>query len=215
MLMGAPGCGKGTQSPEMKERYGICHLSTGDMLRDAIERRTPNGLRVKEQMASGDLVPDEVVFGIVKDAIRQPECRYGYILDGFPRTIHQAQMLEEVEGNVDHALVFEAPDQVILDRTSGRWIHKASGRSYHEVFRPPLVAGKDNQTGEPLVQRPEDRREVAQHRLELYKREVQPLVDFYASRGLLHRIQANFPVETVTAAIRSILDPIAYATGLK
>eukprot|EP00796_Vickermania_ingenoplastis_P006321 gene6321-4550_t len=215
VLMGAPGCGKGTQSPEMRERYGICHLSTGDMLRDAVDRRTPAGLLAKHKMETGGLVSDDIVFKIVQDAIKRPECRYGYILDGFPRTVHQAQMLEQAGERIDKALEFTAPDDVILERTSGRWIHKASGRSYHEVFRPPKVPGIDDVTGDPLYQRDDDKRELCERRLGIYKKQIEPLTAFYESRGLLTVVQANRAVEAVTATLRSVLDPIAIATGLK
>lgn len=215
VLMGAPGCGKGTQSPEITERYGVCHLSTGDMLRDAVEKQTPSGLLAKHKMETGGLVSDDIVFNIVKDSIKRPECRYGYILDGFPRTVHQAQMLEQAGEHIDSALELTAPDDVILERTSGRWIHKASGRSYHEVFRPPRVPGVDDVTGEPLYQRDDDKRELCEKRLGIYKKQVEPLCEFYRSRGILARIQANRAVEAVTQSIRSVLDPIAIATGLK
>ncbi|CAD2216974.1 adenylate kinase [Angomonas deanei] len=215
ILMGAPGCGKGTQSPYVTERYGICHLSTGDMLRDAVAKKTPNGVRAKSIMESGGLVSDDVVFGIVKESIAKPECKYGYVLDGFPRTLRQAQMMDEAGEKIDKTILFEVPDETILERTSGRWIHKASGRTYHEIFRKPAVPGKDDITGEPLYQRPDDRREVAASRLELFKKETSSLIDFYKNKGVFTSIDANRAVEEVRKTLASILDPIALATGLK
>lgn len=215
VLIGAPGCGKGTQSPLMEERYGICHLSTGDMLRDAVERQTPSGMLAQEKMRSGGLVSDDIVFGIVKESIKRPECCYGYVLDGFPRTIPQAKMLEAAGEKIDRAIALEAPDEVILARTSGRWIHKGSGRSYHEIFRPPRVPMVDDVTGEPLFQRDDDRRELCEKRLGIYKNKVAPLLAFYKERQVLSIIQANRPVDAVTQSIQAVLDPIAIAVGLK
>ena len=215
VLMGAPGCGKGTQSPYVQERYGLCHLSTGDMLRDAVTRKTANGLLAKDAMDAGKLVSDDIVFGIVKDSIKNPECRYGYILDGFPRTLKQAQMMENAGEKVDKVIEFNVPDDVILERTSGRWIHKASGRTYHEVFRPPQNPGKDDVTGEPLYQRHDDRREVCEKRLDIYKQETQPLSDYYNKSGVYSMINADRTVDEVRKSIAALLDPIAIATGLK
>ncbi|KPI87660.1 putative Adenylate kinase [Leptomonas seymouri] len=215
VLMGAPGCGKGTQSPYVKERYGLCHLSTGDMLRDAVTRKTANGLLAKDAMDTGKLVSDDIVFGIVKDSIKNPECRYGYILDGFPRTLKQAQMMKDAGEKVDKVIEFSAPDEVILQRTSGRWIHKSSGRTYHEVFRPPRSPGRDDVTGEALYQRDDDRRDVCKKRLEVYKKETQPLADYYSSLNVYAMINADRTVEEVRKTIAGLLDPIAIATGLK
>lgn len=215
VLIGAPGSGKGTQSPFMKERYGICHLSTGDALRDAVDRRTPNGILVEKEMRTGGLVPDDIVFGIVKESIQRPECRYGYILDGFPKTEAQAKMLEDSGEKIDRAIALTAPDEVILSRTSGRWTHKGSGRSYHEIFRPPVVPGKDDVTGEPLYQREDDRRDLCEKRLHLYKSKMAPILKFYQDRQTLSIIQANRAVEAVSSSIQAVLDPIAISLGLK
>ncbi|KAK7196632.1 adenylate kinase [Novymonas esmeraldas] len=215
VLMGAPGCGKGTQSPYVQDRYGLCHLSTGDMLRDAVARKTANGLLAKGAMDSGKLVSDEIVFGIVKDSIKNPECRYGYILDGFPRTLKQAQMMDDAGERIDKVIEFNVPDEVILERTSGRWIHKASGRTYHEVFRPPQTPGKDDVTGESLYQRPDDRREVCEKRLDVYKSETLPLSNYFNKEGVYAVINANRAVEEVRKTIAQLLDPIGVATGLK
>lgn len=215
VLMGAPGCGKGTQSPFLTERYGLCHLSTGDMLREAVAKKTPNGKLAKSVMESGQLVSDEIVFGIVQESIRNPECKYGYVLDGFPRTTRQAEMMENAGEHIDKALEFSVPDEMILERTSGRWIHKASGRTYHETFNPPRVPQRDDVTGEELYQRTDDKREVAAKRLAIYKQETKPVTDFYAARGVFACINGNDTIEAVRQTIASILDPIAVATGLK
>ncbi|EPY29462.1 adenylate kinase [Strigomonas culicis] len=184
------------------------------MLRDAVTKQTPNGIRAKSAMDSGALVSDELVFGIVKDSIEKPECRYGYVLDGFPRTQRQAEMMDQAGEKIDAAIMFDTPDEVILERTGGRWIHKGSGRTYHEKYAPPKVAGKDDVTGEPLYQRPDDRREVCVKRLELYKKETQPLAEYYKSQGVFTSINANRIVQEVRKSIASILDPIGVATGL-
>lgn len=215
VLMGAPGCGKGTQSPYVQERYGLCHLSTGDMLREAVTRKTANGLLAKDAMETGKLVSDDIVFGIVKDSIKNPECRYGYILDGFPRTLKQAQLMDEAGEKVDKVIEFSAPDEVILQRTSGRWIHKASGRTYHEIFRPPQTPGKDDVSGEDLYQRKDDRREVCEKRLDIYKSETMPLKNFFSKAGVYSMINADRTVEEVRKNIAALLDPIGIATGLK
>ena len=141
VVMGAPGCGKGTQCPAMTERYNVCHLSTGDMLRAAVAAGTDNGKRAKAAMDSGSLVTDDIVFGIVKDAMQAPECQEGYIIDGLPRTLTQAKKMEASGIAVDKVISFEVPDEVIVKRTAGRWIHRQSGRSYHTIFNPPKVAG--------------------------------------------------------------------------
>ncbi|KAH9578306.1 adenylate kinase [Trypanosoma melophagium] len=215
VLMGAPGCGKGTQSPFLTERYGVCHLSTGDMLRDAVARKTEYGVKAKQIMEAGGLVSDNVVFGILKESMSRPECKYGYVLDGYPRTLRQAQLMEEAGEHVDKVIQFETPDNVIVERTSGRWIHRSSGRSYHEAFLPPKEAGKDDITGEPLIQRPDDRKEVVVKRLATYHKETEPLIEYYKKKGVFESIDANRPVDAVREALKSILDPVAIRLGLK
>lgn len=215
IIMGAPGSGKGTQSPYISERYGLCHLSTGDMLRDAVQRQTKYGIQAKQAMSAGKLVSDDLAFNIIKDAIKSSECKYGYILDGFPRTAKQAQMMESEGEHADVVIEFTAPDNVIVERTGGRWVHKNSGRTYHEVFRPPKVKGKDDITGEPLYQRPDDKREVCEKRLQIYKETTLPVADHYAKLNRLNIINADNHVDTVRNEIAKLLDPIAIARGLK
>ncbi|EKF32773.1 adenylate kinase, putative [Trypanosoma cruzi marinkellei] len=215
VLMGAPGCGKGTQSPFITERYGVCHLSTGDMLREAVAKQTEYGKKLKAVMNTGALVSDDIVFGILKEGIARPECKYGYVLDGYPRTLRQAQLMEEAGEKVDKVILFDAPDDVIVSRTSGRWMHRASGRTYHEMFRPPKVHGKDDVTGEPLIQRADDRKEVVEKRLEAYRKETEPLINYYMKKGVFERIDADRSVEAVRHSVMSILDPVAVRLGLK
>lgn len=205
VLMGAPGCGKGTQSPILVEKYNICHLSTGDMLREAVIQKTENGIRAKHAMETGQLVTDDIVFGIVKDAMKKPECEKGYIIDGLPRTLEQAKKMDEAGIEVDKVLHFDVPDDVIIARTSGRWIHRQSGRSYHEMFHPPKVSGKDDITGEDLMQRADDKKEVVVRRLEVYHKEVNPIKAYYNARGIFAAIDGNKPKDVVSNYVTQAL----------
>ncbi|RNF22790.1 adenylate kinase [Trypanosoma conorhini] len=215
VLMGAPGCGKGTQSPFITQRYGVCHLSTGDMLRDAVAKQTSYGMKAKATMDAGGLVSDDIVFGILKESIAKPECKYGYVVDGYPRTLRQAELMEEAGEKVDKVILFDAPDDVIVARTSGRWMHRPSGRTYHELFLPPKVQGRDDVTGEPLTQRPDDSKEVVKKRLETYHKENEPLITHYKEQGVFEHLDANRPVEAVRKSVMAILDPVAIRLGLK
>uniref|UniRef100_A0A6U4Y006 Adenylate kinase active site lid domain-containing protein n=1 Tax=Neobodo designis TaxID=312471 RepID=A0A6U4Y006_NEODS len=208
VVMGAPGCGKGTQCPAMVERYNVCHLSTGDMLRAAVAAETENGKRAKAAMDSGALVTDDIVFGIVKDAMQAPECKEGYIIDGLPRTLTQAKKMEQSGIAVDKVISFEVPDEVIIKRTSGRWIHRQSGRSYHTIYNPPKVAGKDDQTGEDLMQRADDKEEVVRKRLVTFHQEVGPIHEYYKSQGKLSVIDGHREMMAVRSTIFSLLDPL-------
>ena len=212
VLFGAPGCGKGTQCPELTKRYHICHLSTGDMLRAAVAQGTPNGKLAKEKMDAGQLVSDDIVFGIVHDALKLPECNDGYIIDGLPRTLEQAKKMEASGIAVEAVVSFDVPDDVIVERTSGRWIHRQSGRSYHTIFNPPKVAGIDNETGEPLMQRADDKKEVVVKRLEVFHKEVGPIKEYYKSQGKLYNIDGNRAMDVVRANLFEILDPVAKKT---
>eukprot|EP00758_Cryptobia_borreli_P010446 Tbor_TRINITY_DN5567_c4_g2::TRINITY_DN5567_c4_g2_i1::g.13345::m.13345/K00939/adk, AK; adenylate kinase len=208
VLIGAPGCGKGTQSNLIKEKYELCHLSTGDMLREAVKNQTPNGVRAKEAMENGTLVTDDIVFSIVKDSIAKPACSKGYIIDGLPRTLGQAEKMVQAGIGVDKALYFDVPSDVLLTRTAGRWIHTASGRSYHEKFAPPKVPRKDDITGEDLVQRPDDRTEIVEKRLKIFEKEIFPINDFYKKMGVFVAISGNRPVKEVSAAVINALNPV-------
>ena len=181
ILLGPPGAGKGTQAAFIKERYGIPQISTGDMLRAAVKAGTPLGLAAKKVMDAGQLVSDDIIIGLVRDRLQEPDCRNGYLFDGFPRTIPQAQAMRDSGVAIDYVLEIDVPEEEIVLRMSGRRVHPASGRTYHVKFNPPKVAGRDDATGEELVQRDDDREETVRKRLEVYRSQTRPLVDFYAT----------------------------------
>ena len=179
ILLGPPGAGKGTQATQLCRRYGIVQISTGDMLRAAVKQGSPLGLAAKQVMDSGALVSDEIIIGLVKDRIAQPDCANGFLFDGFPRTIAQAEALRAAGVKIDAVLQIEVPDSAIVERMSGRRSHPASGRTYHLKYNPPKVPGKDDVTGEDLVQRADDAEETVRKRLEVYQQQTRPLVDYY------------------------------------
>ncbi|PAV27170.1 adenylate kinase [Tamilnaduibacter salinus] len=179
ILLGAPGAGKGTQAQFITEKYDIPQISTGDMLRAAVKNETPLGLQVKEIMAEGGLVPDETIIALIKDRIQESDCRNGFLLDGFPRTIPQAEALKTEDIRIDYVVEIAVDDEEIVTRLSGRRVHEPSGRTYHIKYDPPKEEGKDNETGEPLVQRPDDSEETVRNRLNVYHEQTAPLVDFY------------------------------------
>ena len=179
ILLGAPGAGKGTQAGVICKRYGIPQISTGDMLRAAVKAGTPLGLEAKKVMDSGSLVSDEIILGLVKERIAQPDCAAGFLFDGFPRTLPQADALKLNGVNLDYVLEIDVPDSAIIERMSGRRVHPGSGRTYHLRFNPPKVEGKDDVTGEELIQRVDDLEETVRKRLEVYQRQTRPLVEYY------------------------------------
>ncbi len=179
ILLGGPGAGKGTQAKFITEKYGIPQISTGDMLRQAVKEGTQLGLEAKKYMDAGELVPDDVIIGLVKERITQPDCEKGFLFDGFPRTIPQAEAMKEAGVQIDYVVEIAVPDEEIIKRMSGRRVHLPSGRTYHVIFNPPKVEGKDDVTGEPLVQREDDKEETVRKRLEIYHAQTEPLVDFY------------------------------------
>jgi|UniRef100_UPI0040475DA0 adenylate kinase len=181
ILLGPPGAGKGTQATFITQHFGIPQISTGDMLRAAVKAGTPLGLKAKSVMASGGLVSDELIIGLVKDRLEQPDCAGGYLFDGFPRTIPQADALKTANVKLDFVVEIDVPHEDIILRMSGRRVHQPSGRSYHITFHPPKVAGRDDETGEPLVQRDDDKEETVRHRLSVYEDQTRPLVDYYSS----------------------------------
>jgi adenylate kinase len=205
MLLGMPGAGKGTQARHLIEKYGIPQISTGDMLRAAIKDGTPLGKQAKSYMERGALVPDGIVLGLVKERVAQPDCARGFIIDGFPRNIAQAEALRRAGVDLDWVLEFDVRDEEILRRLSGRRVHPGSGRTYHVEFNPPKVAGKDDVTGETLVQRPDDKEETVRKRIATYHEQTKPLVAHYSGlrakgdpRAPRHaRINGNGPVEQV------------------
>ena len=180
ILLGPPGAGKGTQANFIKEKFAIPQISTGDMLRAAVKAGTPLGLAAKKIMDAGDLVSDDIIIGLVKDGLTEPDCGAGYMFDGFPRTIPQAEAMREADVGIDFVLEIDVPDEEIITRMSGRRVHPASGRTYHVKFNPPKFEGKDDLTGEPLVQREDDKEETVKKRLDVYHSQTQPLVDYYA-----------------------------------
>ena len=188
ILLGPPGAGKGTQATFIKEAFGIPQISTGDMLRAAVKAGTPLGLAAKKVMDSGALVSDDIIIGLVQERLRESDCERGYLFDGFPRTIPQADAMKDAAVRIDHVLEIDVPDAAIVERMSGRWVHPASGRTYHVRFNPPRRPGLDDETGEPLVQRDDDREETVKKRLEVYRQQTRPLVDYYqALPGVKYR----------------------------
>ena len=179
ILLGPPGAGKGTQAKFIAEKYGIPQISTGDMLRAAVKAGTPLGLAAKAVMDAGQLVSDDIIIGLVKERLAQPDCAKGYMFDGFPRTLPQADALKASGVKLDMVLEIDVPDSEIIERMSGRRVHPASGRTYHVKFNPPKTAGKDDETGEALVQRDDDKEEVVAKRLDVYHSQTKPLVKYY------------------------------------
>ena len=179
ILLGAPGAGKGTQATFIKEKFNIPQISTGDMLRAAVKAGTQLGLEAKSYMDSGGLVPDAVIIGLVSERIKEADCANGFLFDGFPRTIPQAEAMKAAGVDTDYVVEIDVPDEAIVERMSGRRSHPASGRTYHVKFNPPKVAGKDDVTGEDLVQRDDDKEETVLKRLEVYHSQTKPLVDYY------------------------------------
>ena len=179
ILIGPPGAGKGTQAAHITQKFGIPQISTGDMLRAAAKAGTSLGLAAKTVMDAGQLVSDELVIGLVRERLKQPDCARGYLFDGVPRTIRQAEALKEAQVALDYVLEIDVPDEEIVTRMSGRRVHAASGRTYHVKFNPPKKEGRDDLSGEPLIQRDDDREATVKKRLEVYRAQTRPLVDFY------------------------------------
>ena len=208
-MAGPPGSGKGTQSPIIKDEYCLCHLATGDMLRAAVAAKTPLGIKAKEAMDKGELVSDDLVVGIIDEAMKKPSCQKGFILDGFPRTVVQAEKLDEMlqkQGTkINKVLNFAIDDAILEERITGRWIHPSSGRTYHTKFAPSKVLGVDDATGEPLIQRKDDTAEVLKSRLEAFHWQTEPVIDYYAKKGVVAQLQAERPPKEVTAEVQKVL----------
>ncbi len=179
ILLGGPGAGKGTQANYVKEKYQIPQISTGDMLRAAVKAGTDLGKKASEYMDAGKLVPDEVIIGLVKERIKEPDCEKGFLFDGFPRTIPQADAMKDAGVKIEAVVDIDVPDEEIIRRMSGRRVHLASGRTYHVIFNPSKEEGKDDVTGEPLIQRDDDKEETVRKRLEVYHQQTEPLIDYY------------------------------------
>jgi len=209
ILIGPPGAGKGTQAPLIKEKYHVCHLATGDILRAAVTQGTALGKKVKPIMDSGKLVPDEILVGLIEEAIQTPPCKDGFILDGFPRTMGQAQALDTMlaakKQALDAVVELRVDDSLLVRRIEGRLIHKPSGRSYHVEFAPPKVPGKDDVTGEPLVHRDDDNVDALKTRLGVYHEQTSPLLAYYEKRGIWSVIDASKDPNTVWNAVQARL----------
>ncbi|MFZ5562126.1 MAG: adenylate kinase [Pseudomonadota bacterium] len=213
ILLGAPGAGKGTQAQLIMQKYGIPQISTGDMLRAAVKAGTELGVAAKKIMDAGGLVSDAIIIGLVKDRIAQPDCARGFLFDGFPRTIPQAQAMIDAGVNIDHVIEIHVDDAEIIERLSGRRVHPGSGRVYHIKYNPPKVEGKDDVTGEDLVQRDDDKEETILKRLEVYHSQTEQLVGFYrklAAGGLgtapkYGRVEGVGPLEEISARIFALL----------
>jgi adenylate kinase len=180
ILLGGPGAGKGTQANYIKEKYAIPQISTGDMLRAAVKAGTPLGIEAKKVMDAGGLVSDEIILGLVRERIQEPDCTNGFLFDGFPRTIPQAEAMKAQGVPIDYVVEIDVDDDEIVKRMSGRRAHLASGRTYHVIYNPPKQEGKDDVTGEPLVQRDDDKEETVRKRLEVYHAQTEPLVRYYS-----------------------------------
>ena len=211
ILLGAPGAGKGTQATFICQKYGIPQISTGDMLRAAVKAGTPLGLEAKKVMDAGGLVSDDLIINLVKDRIAQPDCANGFLFDGFPRTIPQAEALQQAGVALDAVLEIAVEDEEIVQRISGRRVHEASGRVYHVIHNAPKVAGKDDETGEDLIQRPDDSEETVRKRLALYHEQTKPLVDFYSKLSAAtgspkcSKVEGVGSVEEITAKVLAAL----------
>lgn len=207
ILLGAPGAGKGTQATFLCQKYGIPQVSTGDMLRAAVKAGTPLGIEAKKVMDSGGLVSDDLIIALVKERIAQPDCAKGFLFDGFPRTIPQAEAMRAAGVKIDAVLEIDVPHEAIIERMSGRRTHQPSGRTYHVKYNPPKVAGKDDVTGEDLIQREDDKEETVKKRLEVYQSQTRPLVDYYsqwaatgdAQAPRYRRISGTGSVDEITA----------------
>lgn len=214
ILLGAPGAGKGTQAQFIMDKYGIPQISTGDMLRAAVKAGTEMGLEAKKHMDSGGLVPDEVIIGLVKERIAQADCVNGFLFDGFPRTLPQADALKEAGVDIDYVVEVDVPDDEIVTRMAGRRVHMASGRTYHVVFNPPKVEGKDDVTGEDLIQRADDNEETVLKRLDVYHAQTEPLVAYYADWAASGKPGAPVHVKVSgTGKVEAIRDSIFAALG--
>jgi len=214
ILLGAPGAGKGTQAAFLCKRFGIPQISTGDMLRAAVKAGTQLGLEAKKVMDAGGLVGDDIIIGLVKERIAQPDCANGFLFDGFPRTIPQADAMKQAGVKLDLVLEIDVPDEAIIERMSGRRVHMASGRSYHLKYNPPKVDGKDDVTGEELIQRVDDLEETVRNRLAVYKSQTRPLVDYYsrwaatgdAAAPRYRKISGTGSVDEIAARALAALD---------
>ncbi|SMF19730.1 adenylate kinase [Pseudogulbenkiania subflava] len=214
ILLGAPGAGKGTQANYIKEKFGIPQISTGDMLRAAVKAGTPLGLEAKKIMDEGGLVRDDIIIGLVKERIAEADCANGFLFDGFPRTIPQAEAMKEAGVTIDYVVEIDVPDALIVDRMSGRRVHVASGRTYHVKYNPPKVEGRDDATGEELIQRDDDKEETVLKRLAVYHEQTEVLVGYYSQQAAAGDATAPKYVKIDgTQAVEAVRDQVFAALG--
>ncbi len=211
ILLGPPGAGKGTQASHICENFDIPQISTGDMLRAAVKKESPLGIEAKKVMDSGGLVSDEIIIGLVKERINVPDCKNGFIFDGFPRTIVQADALQKEGIRIDYVIEIQVPDEDIVARISGRRIHLASGRIYHITFNPPATSGKDNQTGEDLIHRADDYEDIVRERLGIYHEQTQPLVDYYSEKNEQYISSSKFIAISGVGSLNEVSDRVLTA----
>lgn len=209
ILMGLPGAGKGTQAERIVEQYNVPHISTGDMFRQAIKDQTELGVKAKSFMDAGELVPDEVTIGIVRERLSQSDCENGFLLDGFPRTVAQAEALEEMlasmDKKIDYVINIDVPESILMERLTGRRVSPSSGRTYHVIFNPPKVEGICDVDGSELIQRDDDKPETVKKRLEVNIQQAQPLIDFYNAKGYLRNIKGQQEISKVFEDIEQLL----------
>lgn len=202
VFLGPPGAGKGTIASQAKDYYGISHISTGDLFRNAIKNETELGKKVKAILASGDLVPDSVTVAMVEERLKEADCKKGFILDGFPRTVVQADSLKKMV-TLDAVINFQLENEIVIKRLSGRRMCKSTGKIYHLIYNPPKKEGIDDETGEPLYQRPDDKEDAIKNRLSVYKESTEPLIDYYKNEGLIVDVDASGSPEEVFSILKS------------
>ena len=212
MLLGPPGGGKGTQAKYIEQKWNIPQISTGDMLRENVKLSTPLGIEAKSYMEKGELVPDQVILNMMESRLQKDDCKLGYILDGFPRTIPQAEaltkLLNAINQELDIAILLKLDDEIIVKRMSGRRVHPDSGRVYHIIYNPPKVADKDDVSGEDLIIRPDDQEDTVRNRLKVYKNQTSPLIEYYNKSNILHSIDADGSIEEINNRIKQAIDNV-------
>ena len=212
MLLGPPGGGKGTQAKYIEQKWNIPQISTGDMLRENVKLSTPLGIEAKSYMEKGELVPDQVILNMMESRLQKDDCKSGYILDGFPRTIPQAEaltkLLNAINQELNIAILLKLDDEIIVKRMSGRRVHPDSGRVYHIIYNPPKIADKDDVSGEDLIIRPDDQEDTVRNRLKVYKNQTSPLIEYYNKSNILHSIDADGSIEEINNRIKQAIDNV-------
>ena len=212
MLLGPPGGGKGTQAKYIENSWNIPQISTGDMLRENVKNSTPLGIEAKNYMEKGELVPDQVILNMMKGRLQNDDCKSGYILDGFPRTIPQAEgltvLLNNINQELDIVILLNLDDNIIVKRMSGRRVHPSSGRVYHIEYNPPKIENKDDETGEVLIIRPDDQEKTVRNRLKVYKEQTSPLIEYYNKLNILNKIEANGSIQKINNKIKEAINNV-------